>query len=1469
MNLLNLLHKIETIRKASQRTETSRLSPEARIKAEDRERVSQAKAQEDLKELLAEINEGDAKKSKLTRRFLTGYGLGDFLTSDELLDEIPPHPDAMRWGAFYNYELYQKILPLCELAHLEEQNGLAREHALRLSLIFDNERAVVDYLLSVAKLTPSNYLVHDASNFDVPFPEHCDFKQWKFIANKKTYMTNARFRDLLPSAGAIEELAKGREDWRKNIKAIGTKEKEIQAVNNAYTKLEQTPIEDATDEQKSARKEQLKQWSQQKSNLCIELAALCKGIPLTDASITVLQAFYEEYNAKSSESHKILINHGISPPQIKVFNSLKRNNDDQIIPPVMIKGSQLGHRGKYLVKLDTQSDIGAGIAACGGKIITNCCQYLGGVGSDCAKHGIESPYGGFYVLFEGDENNPDLKEHPLLAMAWVWADSEGSLCLDSIEAVSSENAELVADFYRCLGITLCENPRIKRVNTGSQSGITTRVGLKDYPTSKLHAIDYRGYNDSESQLLLADDEMPYAFWGQVQSSQLQEKIESQTRQYFNRLFQEDKPLELNDGIGKAIAYWMYTTLDESFWMLFFACADSRKEELDSLFMLNRDYIEQFSGKHLEDAFALLEQGAYINAMNSKGESILHVAALGNHLDLIKRLVGRQVNLDVQDKNGNTALLHVLKTVLYTNNIQDGRNTVYYLLEHGANIDIKDKNENTPLIIAVKNQDLDMARTLLDKGANPDIYDEDMRTALYWAAEKGDWALFTELLERNARMDVINIESKNNLLMAAIRGRNKEIIELILQRSAINFAYRNRYGRTVLHCAIGDFDLLSFMLLSIPSAQKMKVIQAADLQGKTVLHLVANSNPRALAVLLEQIPDSERLAAIHWLDQNGNTVLHLAATNPDSLNVLMTLVPGLLQSELFKIPNNQGNMVLHLAANNPEVLKLFVEGVPEIAYLILLTNKLEQTVLHFAAKEDRTLRLALEPISVNERLVAIRLVDSSGNTVQHLVASSPDSLRALRELIPGVQEFDLFIANNQGETMLHLAAGNPEALEMMLERLTPDLVLQAAGLVETNQNTLLHLAACNAQSLASILSRIPKEQWYDLISKVNERGQTVLHVAARSPAVLNILLELVPDIQNLIHIPDKYGSTPLQSVSFSSYGITNESGLRTFLEFIPASDRLAAVLATDSYGNSVKSLCMQDAYWGSSEDIRVVILKELVPEVQLIELAEKIVKSAGFKIDEQKHIKAWSSIISTMSFDQWIRLFSPNIRIYSRDRENAAMIIELAAKIPKFLEAILTMMPVERRLELIGTVDEFGNTVLHQAAEYPETVNVLVTLVPELAKIVPLTNQYNETAFHIAAKNPGCFMAILKIIPNDQLLNLFRMADEHGNTVLHYIADSADCLRAALERIPVIEDRAEIMKITNEWGRSVSQQAEGHPESLRVLQELIFEHAGAKVEEQSGSDKRYGLFSTPASSSDTSGIKDKSDDNLNKKPRVQR
>jgi hypothetical protein len=258
-------------------------------------------------------------------------------------------------------------------------------------------------------------LVHQACLFELPSPDVCDFQRWKKTANrtrnnKLEWMLNPRFREILPHAPALErierlglETVKQREsipDKKVIEKMIKAKKQEITTVHRHYKHLQGKPEDARTQEQDADRTAQLSDLAAQRSRLRLELAELCAGMSLEEADMPILQAFYEKYQVSCSPAHKILVENGIAEKEIANFNSLIRCNNDIAIPNLMIDGANIGYPGLYLTKLDILSDKGAALAASLGKI-TDCCQYLGGTGSECAIHGITSPDGGFYVVCEG------------------------------------------------------------------------------------------------------------------------------------------------------------------------------------------------------------------------------------------------------------------------------------------------------------------------------------------------------------------------------------------------------------------------------------------------------------------------------------------------------------------------------------------------------------------------------------------------------------------------------------------------------------------------------------------------------------------------------------------------------------------------------------------------------------------------------------------------------------------------------------------------------------------------------------------------------------------------------------------------------------------------------------------------------------------------------------------------------------
>jgi ankyrin repeat protein len=1226
MGIIEIFNKIEQIRKGSQQTDTNGMPPAVQAKIEVRDLANQTKAKQDLTQLLATISDSqDLDKIRYFKQLVVGYGLTDLLPPDEILPGSTSHPESGFWGHHYNDALYQKILPLCQLAYLEEANGVAEEHALKLSLIFNDEKAICDYLTSFATSTKSQYPVHNACLFDLPSPDGCNFQQWKLIANKKlpnkkSFMSNPRFRELLPHAPAIEAIAKGKEERGVNKKAIITKEKEVQSVTKTYSTIEQTPIANPTEAEKLERKEKLNQLSQEKSCLSIELAELSKNLPLKDASIIIMQAFYESYKANSSPAHSILISHGINTKNIELFNSLKRQNDDQAIPIITIKGLDLGYQNFYLTKLNTQSDKGAAIAACLGKI-TDCCQYLGGVGTECTKYGIESPDSGFYVLFQGDENNPSLDDR-IVAQAWVWRSENGDLCLDSIESIPQASKSQVSDFYRSLGMTLCENPNIRLVNAGAQSGITTKVALKDYPTTKLHTIDYTGYSDSKSQLLLADASMPYAFWGKVESVPLQTRIANNTNHYFKYLFSLDTDINLNEELKKTITYLIYSQQDKEdnpLYQLLLDASGERAEELGRLIGVNRSYIDHLDNNNLDSAYALLDQGAYLNAMNHRGQSILHAAVLAENLILIEQLVEQNINLDIQDKYGNPALINALETLLYQKKSEQGQVIAKYLIEKGANIDIKDKDENTPLIIAVKNQDLDMVHYLIANGADLDTYDGDMKTALFWAAEKGNWELYSELSNRNCRTDVISNTTNDNLLMAAIQGGNKEIILDLINRISFNITYQNKSGQTALHMGAHHPELLSAIFELMPIKQRLMMISSCDGLNNTVLHYaVSNSvSVKTICDLLSEIGRSNLFTAVNI---RGETVLHYAAKEPESLRTILERLPSGERLEAVSVCDRDGNSVLHYALSNFESLQIICDLVPQIenSPLLYVPNTQGETVLHWAAQQADPLSLftLLKLIAVEHRLEAISACKSDGQTVVHCAAGNSDSLKTIRDLVPEIQRLDLFVSGYH--SLIHMVTSNPDSLKVVLEPIPDNERFDLFCTYNCYGYTVLHSAVNHPDSLKTILENISENQRIELACLgIKEGWTTALHSAANKPDSLKAILELIPKNQRLqvARVGDVNNNTVLHLAA------NNPNSLKTILELIPENQRLELVcLRTDDIdGDTVLHLAANNP-----ETLSIIL--ELLPETQRID-AVNLVNKHGYNLlhKASKNLKSLKSI----------------------------------------------------------------------------------------------------------------------------------------------------------------------------------------------------------------------------------------------------
>lgn len=185
---------------------------------------------------------------------------------------------------------------------------------------------------------------------------------------------------------------------------------------------------------------------------------------------------------------------------------------------------------------------------------------------------------------------------------------------------------------------------------------------------------------------------------------------------------------------------------------------------------------------------LLQQGAKIDARDSRGRTALFIAAENGDAATVKELLdhGANPNVGALLKHGNTPL-HVAA--------QNGfNNVIELLLSKSTNADLRNSSDQTPLMLAAWARYPQTVTLLIKRGANPSAYDRYGCTALHtpWDAKPAN-ANYTSVMEiLVANKAPINAQARVPLgytpLMGAALVGDKETVELLLDAGArVNIA----------------------------------------------------------------------------------------------------------------------------------------------------------------------------------------------------------------------------------------------------------------------------------------------------------------------------------------------------------------------------------------------------------------------------------------------------------------------------------------------------------------------------------------------------------------------------------------------------------------------------------------------------------------------------------------------------------
>jgi cytohesin len=427
------------------------------------------------------------------------------------------------------------------------------------------------------------------------------------------------------------------------------------------------------------------------------------------------------------------------------------------------------------------------------------------------------------------------------------------------------------------------------------------------------------------------------------------------------------------------------------------------------------------------------------------ESLLHIAAQKNKVDIITMLLDAGADPNVVNNVGETPLFDAVNG----NHLA----AVKVLLKRGANPAWAGTDEGRqPLHDAVEENYVDIAKALLRAGAPVDAVDTEYgHTPLAMASHQGHVEMVKLLLTKGANPNRAIIPGYNRftlqegpllhptaLHLAAYQGYPEVVATLI--RGGATVDAKTHDGRTPLLEAVARFHNLHRTTGKSPLRnQFLKVVEKLVTAGARI-DVTPNTGTRRLSLIHRAVVPAPGL----FLYNTSLVGLLLRGASPDHVNV----------------KDADGNTALHYAANLTDFIsrqqppRTTVTGV--VVFLVQAgarlnaRNNRQQTPLHFASMRPigPTTLLAnrMQKLQHRDQIISfmiqrgasINVKDMDGNTPLHLAMSHLNDWTHRNSVIRALllHNASPFIKNNGGQTPLDLVgseAGKKAISKWLSER----------------------------------------------------------------------------------------------------------------------------------------------------------------------------------------------------------------------------------------------------------------------------------------------------------------------------------------------------------------------------------------------------------------------------------------------------
>ncbi|XP_062589127.1 serine/threonine-protein phosphatase 6 regulatory ankyrin repeat subunit B-like [Saccostrea cucullata] len=535
------------------------------------------------------------------------------------------------------------------------------------------------------------------------------------------------------------------------------------------------------------------------------------------------------------------------------------------------------------------------------------------------------------------------------------------------------------------------------------------------------------------------------------------------------------------------------------------------------------------GGNIDILKLLIEKGLEVKSTTDVGETVLHRCCRNGQSQMCSFLVKNYPYLikidDIEGKNvlhdaafgGNIYVLKLLlskgldiksttavgKTVLHqccmSNNFQMCK---YLVNAHPELVSISDNDGKNVLHDAARGGNVDVFRFLKEKNLDVKKTTNKGKTALHYCCKNGKLQMCRYLI--NDQPDLVQIVDSSgiNVLHETARGGNVKILKFLLDKG-IDVKNTSFTGKTILHfcCKKGQKEMLKYVISKYPS-----LVKSIDNDGCNLLHDAAcGGNIDIFKLLIKHNLD------VKSKTNKGKTVLHLCCKN-GWIGLCLYLVEN--YHCLIKLSDNKGKTALHDAAwgGNIDVFKVLTKQNIDVTN----TTNTGKTILHFCCMNGK---LQMCKFLVKNYPFLIEKIDNDGETLLHSSAWGGNVY--LFKFLIG-KGLNVNSKTKEGKTVLHMCCmnGKVQMCKYIVEN-HPDLV----RISDYGRKTVLHEAAWGGNIK---VFKLLIDEGLDVYDKTN-KGKTVLHKCCINGKV-QICEYLVSHQPQLLTVQDNDGLNALHDTA---------------------------------------------------------------------------------------------------------------------------------------------------------------------------------------------------------------------------------------------------------------------------------------------------------------------------------------------------